>query len=120
MGRGVGRVAMAAFWISAGTIAATYVGFPALLLVRGRVVRRPVAAADITPDVSLVIAAHDEELSIGAKLDNVLALDYPVDRIQVLIASDGSTDRTNATSSLNRDINRLNCLKCSIALLAVT
>ena len=87
---------MAAFWISAGTIAATYVGFPALLLVRGRVVRRPVAAADITPDVSLVIAAHDEELSIGAKLDNVLALDYPVDRIQVLIASDGSTDRTNA------------------------
>jgi cellulose synthase/poly-beta-1,6-N-acetylglucosamine synthase-like glycosyltransferase len=96
MGRAVGRVALAAFWMSAGTIAATYVAFPALLLVRGRVVRRPVAAADITPDVSLVIAAHDEELSIGAKLDNVLALDYPADRIQVLIASDGSTDRTNA------------------------
>ena len=96
MGRVVGGAAKAAFWLSAGTIAATYVGFPALLLVRGRVVRRPVAAADITPDVSLVIAAHDEELSIGDKLDNVLALDYPADRIQVLIASDGSTDGTNA------------------------
>ena len=96
MGRVVGGVARAAFWLSAGAIAVTYVGFPALLLVRGRVVRRPVAAADITPDVSLVIAAHDEELSIGAKLDNVLALDYPADRLQVIIASDGSTDGTNA------------------------
>jgi cellulose synthase/poly-beta-1,6-N-acetylglucosamine synthase-like glycosyltransferase len=96
MGRIVGAVAMAAFWVSAGTIAATYVAFPAMLLVRGRIVRRPVAAAAITPDVSIVIAAHDEELSIGAKLDNVLDLDYPPDRIQVLIASDGSTDRTNA------------------------
>jgi cellulose synthase/poly-beta-1,6-N-acetylglucosamine synthase-like glycosyltransferase len=96
MGRALRWAARAAFWLSAGSIALTYVGFPALLLVRGRLVRRPVAAADITPDVSLVIAAHDEELSIGAKLDNVLALDYPADRIQVLIASDGSTDRTNA------------------------
>jgi cellulose synthase/poly-beta-1,6-N-acetylglucosamine synthase-like glycosyltransferase len=95
MSRIVGRVATAAFWVSAFTIAATYVGFPALLFARGRIVRRPVAAADISPDVTIVIAAHDEEQSIGAKLDNVLALDYPVDRLQVLIASDGSTDRTN-------------------------
>jgi glycosyltransferase involved in cell wall biosynthesis len=95
MGRIVGRAAMVAFWASAGTIAATYVGFPVLLLVRGRIIRRPTAEAAITPDVSIVIAAHDEESSIAAKLENVLGVDYPADRLQVLIASDGSTDRTN-------------------------
>ena len=69
------RAAAAVFWSAAGTIAVTYVAFPALLLVRGRLVRRPVAAADILIDVTIVIAAHNEERSIGTKLDNLLSLE---------------------------------------------
>jgi cellulose synthase/poly-beta-1,6-N-acetylglucosamine synthase-like glycosyltransferase len=95
--RGVG---LTIFWAAAGTIAATYVLFPAAILVRGRLLRRPLAAADgtsdVTPDVTVIIAAHNEEQSIGPKLANLLATDYPADRRQILVASDGSDDGTNA------------------------
>ena len=84
------------FWLSAGTIAVTYVVMPALILVRGRLVRRPIAAGETLPTVSVVIAAHNEERSIGPKLVNLLEGDYPADRLQVLVASDGSSDRTAA------------------------
>jgi glycosyltransferase involved in cell wall biosynthesis len=92
----VRAIAKVLFWTGATTIAATYAGIPVLLLARGRLVRRPVRSADITPRVSVVIAAHDEAAAIGAKVGNLLALDYPADRLQVLIASDGSTDATVA------------------------
>ena len=88
--------ALALFWAATGTIAATYVLVPAAILARGRFIRRPVAAADTMPEVSVVIAAHNEERSIGAKLSNLLAADYPPDRRQILVASDGSEDATNA------------------------
>src|SRR5207249_10172162 len=81
--------ALALFWAATGTIAATYVVIPAAILVRGRLVRRPVAAANTTPEVSVIVAAHNEERSIGAKLSNLLAADYPADRRQILVASDG-------------------------------
>ena len=48
----------------------------------------------ITPRVSLIVVAHNEEDAIGAKIESILALDYPRDRFEVLVASDGSTDRT--------------------------
>jgi cellulose synthase/poly-beta-1,6-N-acetylglucosamine synthase-like glycosyltransferase len=48
----------------------------------------------ITPSVTLIIAAYNEEEVIAERLDNALALDYPRDRLQILVASDGSTDRT--------------------------
>ena len=82
------------FWGALGLIAYTYVGFPLLLFLRGLIWRRPVKKAPITPSVSLVIVAYNEEASIGAKLENVLRLDYPRDRLQVIVASDGSSDRT--------------------------
>lgn len=87
--------ALATFWGAAGTIAATYVLFPVAILVRGRLVRRPIAALDIEVDVSVIIAAHNEEQSIGAKLANLLATDYPAECLQILVASDGSDDATN-------------------------
>jgi cellulose synthase/poly-beta-1,6-N-acetylglucosamine synthase-like glycosyltransferase len=88
--------ALALFWAATGTIAATYVLVPAAILARGRLVRRPIAAADTTPVVSVIIAAHNEERSIAAKLANLLAAEYPADRRQILVASDGSDDATNA------------------------
>jgi len=92
--------ALTVFWAAAGTIVATYVLFPAAILARGRLLRRPLTAADAspdaTPDVTVIIAAHNEERSIGAKLANLLAAEYPADRRQILVASDGSDDATNA------------------------
>jgi glycosyltransferase involved in cell wall biosynthesis len=86
----------ALFWAAAGILAFTYVGAPLLILVRGAILRRPVAAAPIEPSVSVVIAAHDEAASIGARLANLMALDYPYELLEVIVASDGSSDRTVA------------------------
>jgi glycosyltransferase involved in cell wall biosynthesis len=83
------------FWLSAGLIGYTYAGFPALVLARGRLRPRPHREEPVTPTVSIVIAARNEEASIAGKLDNLAALDYPADRLEVLIASDGSEDATN-------------------------
>ena len=81
-------------WSSVGLIAFTYVLFPVLLLLRGRLFPRPWNTADVTPRVSMIIAAHNEVHSIGTKLDNILAMDYPRDRLEVVVASDGSDDGT--------------------------
>jgi cellulose synthase/poly-beta-1,6-N-acetylglucosamine synthase-like glycosyltransferase len=84
------------FWGSLAFVAYTYAGFPLLLAVRARLRPRPWREADATPSVSLVVCAHDEAATIGAKLENALALDWPADRLQVLVASDGSTDATES------------------------
>jgi cellulose synthase/poly-beta-1,6-N-acetylglucosamine synthase-like glycosyltransferase len=83
------------FWGAVILIVYTYILFPALVFLRGLVRRRPYKSAEITPRVSLIIAAYNEANSIGAKLDNILSLDYPRDRLEVLIASDGSNDGTD-------------------------
>ena len=83
------------FWASLGAIAYVYVGYPALLFVVSRIWSRRVAKAPVTPTVTMVIAAYNEEQAIAKKLDNSLALDYPADRLDILVASDGSNDRTN-------------------------
>ena len=91
------------FWLATALVAYTYVGFPLLVLLRARLRPRPHTTADITPSVSVIIAAHDEAESIGARVDNLLALDYPEDRLEAVIASDGSTDATVAEASRRAD-----------------
>jgi cellulose synthase/poly-beta-1,6-N-acetylglucosamine synthase-like glycosyltransferase len=85
----------AIFWGSAGVVAYTYAGYPLLIHLASRLKPRPVNAAPITPTVSVVVAARNEESNIGRKLDNLLAADYPADRLQIVVVSDGSTDRTD-------------------------
>lgn len=85
----------ALFWATFTAIVFTYVVFPAIIFVRGRLVRKPVRSAEITPAITMVIAAHNEAANIGAKLDNVLAMDYPREQLEVIVASDGSNDGTN-------------------------
>ena len=87
----------AVFWICVGLLAYTHVGYPVLLalLVRARRVS-PVREPKELPTVSLIVAAHDEEQVIAAKVANALALDYPRELLEVIVASDGSTDRTAA------------------------
>ncbi len=85
-----------AFWGSIAALIYTHLGYPALLWVLTRLGRgspQPAARAH-QPSVSLVIAARDEEAVIGCKVRNALALDYPPDLLEVIVCSDGSTDRT--------------------------
>jgi poly-beta-1,6-N-acetyl-D-glucosamine synthase len=91
------RIAAPTFWVSAVTILYTYLGYPLLVTVLARLrPAPPVRKAAITPPVSLVIAAHNEEDCIEAKLANSLALDYPSALLEIVVASDGSDDRTDA------------------------
>jgi cellulose synthase/poly-beta-1,6-N-acetylglucosamine synthase-like glycosyltransferase len=84
----------ALFWTAAASLVYSFALFPALTFVRARLWPKPHRVADITPSVSIVIAARNEAAVIGAKVENLRALDYPVDRRQIVIASDGSHDGT--------------------------
>jgi cellulose synthase/poly-beta-1,6-N-acetylglucosamine synthase-like glycosyltransferase len=100
----VSTVAAILFWLSAGAIIYTHLGYPLLLgaLARVKRERRPFkprgsgpGPGDL-PTVSLIIPAYDEEEVIAEKVANTLSLDYPRDRLQVIVASDGSSDATAA------------------------
>jgi cellulose synthase/poly-beta-1,6-N-acetylglucosamine synthase-like glycosyltransferase len=85
------------FWVGAGLIVYTHLGYPLVLraLVASR--RHPTLwpeAWEELPVISLIIAAYDEEEVIAAKIANVLALDYPRERLELIVASDGSADAT--------------------------
>jgi cellulose synthase/poly-beta-1,6-N-acetylglucosamine synthase-like glycosyltransferase len=98
----VTTIAAILFWLSAGAIVYTHLGYPLAMaaLVRLKKERRPFkprgmgSSSDHFPTVSLIVPAYDEEDVIAAKVANALALDYPRDRVQVIVASDGSTDAT--------------------------
>lgn len=72
----------------------SYFLYPLLLLALRLAVRKTVAAADFTPRISLIIAVYNEEQKIREKLANTLALDYPPDKLEIIVTSDASTDRT--------------------------
>ncbi len=84
------------FWTALALLAYTYILFPALVALRGLVRPRPYRTADIEPPVSVIIAAYNEAAGIAARVENLLGLDYPPERLEVVIASDGSTDGTDA------------------------
>lgn len=89
-----------AVWILATSAAVAiyaYVGYPALLWIAARLrCPRPSEPPGEWPLVSVVLPAYNEERAIPAALDAVLALDYPRDRMEILVVSDASTDRTDA------------------------
>ena len=81
------------FWIAAGLLVYTHVGYPLLLALLAPGERQRSQPAE-PPVVSLVIAAHDEEDVIERRVRNVFELDYPRDRLELIVSSDGSTDAT--------------------------
>lgn len=89
-------IAETLFWLAILLIFYAYFGYPMLLAALGRIVYRPVAmtGAGYEPEVTLIIPVHNEERVIDAKLNNLDSLDYPRDRLTILIVSDGSTDQT--------------------------
>ncbi|HEX6228819.1 MAG TPA: glycosyltransferase [Solirubrobacterales bacterium] len=88
----------ALFWICAGLILYAHLGYPLVLRLLIALRRRPTLERPGTweelPRVSLIVAAHDEEEVIAAKVEEARALDYPRERLEVIVASDGSTDST--------------------------
>src|SRR3990172_6946905 len=91
-------IALILFWVAVFLIVYTYIGFPLGVVLRGLLWGRPYKHEKLTnlPSVSIVISAYNEAKSIAAKLDNILSMDYPRDCLEVVIASDGSTDGTDA------------------------
>jgi cellulose synthase/poly-beta-1,6-N-acetylglucosamine synthase-like glycosyltransferase len=87
-------IAETTFWGSLAVVAYVYVGYPVLIFLLSRLRPRPPRRQPHEPTVSFIIAAYNEEKAIGDKLANTLALDYPADRLDVIVVSDGSTDRT--------------------------
>jgi len=90
-----GLIAQVVFLAAMAMIAFSYAGYPALMFALSHILKRPVRHDDITPRVSVIIAAYNEERDIGAKLKNTLWLDYPRDRMEIIVASDCSTDQTD-------------------------
>lgn len=82
------------FWISVAVIAFSYVGYPLLLGIWSRICRHPVQKQPWLPSVSIVLTVHDGERYLKGKLVTLLGLDYPADRLEIALVSDGSIDRT--------------------------
>ena len=87
------------FWASLAAILWTHVGYPLAAALLASLHTRHVRKADVTPSVTVIIPAHDEEDVIAARLDNLLALDYPHEQLEIVVASDASTDGTDAIVS---------------------
>src|SRR5688572_4669958 len=100
------------FWSAFGFIVYVYAGYPALLTLWARVTTRRAERArgsyaherdrrrflrraeEATPGITVIIAARDEAPRLPARIQNILESDYPADRIQIVVASDGSIDGT--------------------------
>jgi cellulose synthase/poly-beta-1,6-N-acetylglucosamine synthase-like glycosyltransferase len=83
------------FWGSLGALAWAHAGYPAAAALAARLRPRPVRKGAAQPGVSLIVAAHNEETVIERRLENLLGLDYPADRLEIVVASDASTDGTD-------------------------
>jgi len=83
------------FWTSLGLIVWTHVGYPLATGLLARLRPHPVAKAQIEPSVVLIVAAHNEDTVIRRRIENLLALDYPAGKLELVVASDGSSDRSN-------------------------
>ena len=88
-------VALTIFWFCFAIILYVYFGYPVLLTVLLPFLRKKVSKADITPRVTLVISAYNEEEVIAGKIENSLAIDYPKGKLEIMVVSDCSTDGTD-------------------------
>jgi cellulose synthase/poly-beta-1,6-N-acetylglucosamine synthase-like glycosyltransferase len=93
---GIGLAAKICFWGSVAALGYTFVGYPALVYLLSRLRPRAVKRrADWSPTVSVIITAYNEERALAAKIENTLALDYDPSKLEIIVASDCSSDRTD-------------------------
>jgi|SRR5215813_13551092 len=91
----ISLVAKCAFWFSAAALCYTYVGYPLLVALISALRSRPTHRLDYQASVTIIITAYNEERALAAKLENTLALDYPPELLEIIVASDCSHDRTD-------------------------
>jgi glycosyltransferase involved in cell wall biosynthesis len=84
------------FWLVVGLIFWTYLGYPCLLVLIARFRNRELLSEPSEPKVSVIISAYNEQKHIDQKLANTLGMDYPTEKLEVVVASDCSTDQTHA------------------------
>jgi biofilm PGA synthesis N-glycosyltransferase PgaC len=89
-------MAITIFWIAVVGTAYVYAGYPFVLMVWRKLARRPVRKRYQEPSVSIVIAMHNEIESVHRKMRNCFELDYPAERLQIIVALDAPTDGTDA------------------------
>lgn len=84
------------FWASVALLAYTYLGYPLLIYAWAAVRSRSIRLGGVVerPKVTVLVVAHNEAATIAGRLENLLSLDYPGERLEILVASDGSTDGT--------------------------
>lgn len=87
------------FWISLFWVVYAYAGYMALLAIFGLFKRKKITKKDIQPDITMIITAYNEEKSMDKKIRNCLELDYPKERLEIIIVSDASTDKTEKIAS---------------------
>ena len=83
------------FWISVAALFYTYIGYPLFVYVVSRLLPKPINRADFAPFVTVLITAYNEERDISGKLENTLQIDYPKEKLEIMVASDCSNDRTD-------------------------
>ncbi len=83
------------FWVSLAGLAYVYAGYPLLVYLVSLAFPRSLKKGEIEPAVTVLITAFNEEAAIRAKIENTLKLDYPADKLEIMVASDGSTDATD-------------------------
>jgi len=82
------------FCISCAILLYTYAGYPLFVWLLARIRPRPINRTDITPSLTIIVACHNEAANIGTRLRNLLDADYPRERLQIVVVSDGSSDQT--------------------------
>ncbi len=80
------------FWVAALVLGYTYVGYPLLVRAWAQLRGRPHHRNETNPSVSVLVVAHNEASRIVRRIENLLELDYEADRLEIVIASDGSND----------------------------
>ena len=97
------------FWVSLGLLSWTHVGYPLAAALAARLRPRRVRKGELTPSVSLIVAAHNEEDVIERRLENLLALEYPAEKLEIVVASDASDDRTDERVEREARVRLVRC-----------
>jgi len=88
-------MAIILFWVFSGILAYVYVGYPLIVRIWASYAGRPVRRDHLRPTVTVIVSVYNEEKSIRSKIDNILALEYPPDLLDVIVVSDASVDLTD-------------------------
>ena len=91
----VNQTAQIIFWFAVAALFYVYAGYPLLVYLVSLISPKKIKRTAFEPQVTILITAYNEEKAIRAKIENTLAVDYPKNKLEILVASDGSTDKTD-------------------------